>query len=90
MTFEAIIKAEMKSRCPEDPLAVGKRAFRHWRRMRAVKVTAWCNFVRWRAYAMKIGSFACGWVEEGEYSGQDNKGVIKQEQRPAVFLSRCR
>lgn len=49
MTFDAIMKAEMKRRWPDDPRAAGNRAFRRCRRYNAAKVTDVCNRVRWRA-----------------------------------------
>jgi hypothetical protein len=39
MTLEAIIKAEMKRRCPDDPRAAGKRVLRRCNNKRAAKVT---------------------------------------------------
>jgi hypothetical protein len=49
ITLEAIIKAEMNRRCPDEPRAAGKRVFRRCRRRRAAKVTTGGRRVRWRA-----------------------------------------
>lgn len=46
MTLEAIMKAEMKSRWPEEPRAAGKRSFRRERRNKAVNTTVSGNRVR--------------------------------------------
>jgi hypothetical protein len=48
ITLEAIMKAEMERRWPEEPPAVGKRAFSLRKRISAAKVTDTCIFVRWR------------------------------------------
>jgi len=63
------MKAEINRRCPDDPRAVGNRAFRRCRRTRAAKVTELCSFVRCRAYAMKYGSFVFEPEDVGGYSG---------------------
>jgi hypothetical protein len=39
ITLDAVIKADIKSRWPEEKLSVGKRTLRRWRRTRAAKVT---------------------------------------------------
>jgi hypothetical protein len=49
MTLEAIMKAEMKRRWPEEPRAVGKRALRHRNKTSTANVTDWWSLVRWRA-----------------------------------------
>jgi hypothetical protein len=46
MTFEAIMKAEMKRRCPLEPRAAGKRSFNLARRKRDVKTTTSGSLVR--------------------------------------------
>jgi len=51
-TLLAIMNAEINNRCPEEPLAAGNRALSLERRNSAVNVTAECNRVRCRAYAM--------------------------------------
>lgn len=54
------MKAEIKSRWPEEPLAAGKRDLRRDRRKRAVNVTDGWRRVRWRAYAMKLARRGVG------------------------------
>jgi hypothetical protein len=78
ITFDASMNAETNKRCPDDPRAVGKRAFSRWRRTRAAKVTEACSFVLWRAYAMKWGSFTVEFDEEGGYSGQAKRWVMNR------------
>ena len=55
-TLDAIMNADKKSLCPEEPRAAGKRVLRRWRSARAVKVTDGCNLVLCSAYAMKFAS----------------------------------
>jgi hypothetical protein len=40
MTFDAIVKAEMSSRRPEEPRAIGKRACRRCSKTRRVRMSA--------------------------------------------------
>jgi hypothetical protein len=63
MTFEAIMKAEMKRRWPEEPRAAGKRSLRRERRKSDVKTTVSGKRVRCMAYAIKFargGQGVCG------------------------------
>ena len=53
------MNADMNSRCPEEPRAVGNRALRRCSKTRAAIVTEECSFVRCNAYAMKYGNLAC-------------------------------
>jgi hypothetical protein len=49
MTLDAIMKALMNSRWPDDPRAAGNRVFSRCRRRRAAKVTIEGRRVRWSA-----------------------------------------
>jgi hypothetical protein len=56
----AIMKAEMKRRCPDEPRAAGKRVFNRCSKSRAAKVTIEGRRVRWSAYATKCARAGVG------------------------------
>lgn len=76
------MKAEMKRRWPEEPLAAGKRDLSRERRKRAVKVTEGCRRVRCSAYATKLARSGVGdWgvvVDGGGRSGHENSARMNR------------
>lgn len=78
------MKAEMNSRCPDEPRAAGNRPLRRFNKNSAAKVTLWCRRVRCSEYAIncaRVGAGDPGLVEEGGgSSGHAKRLVMKFEQ----------
>ena len=70
MTFEAMMKAEIKRRWPDDPWAVGKWALKGCKRTKAANVMELCSFIQW-------GNFVVEPEEVGGNSGHVKRCVMK-------------